>query len=392
MALPGEGVQQALLTDLMLAAVLLALFLYVARVSRGVRGIAAWGAMHFAYTLGTTLLDAISVGFEASGRTGAASLALHAGVALACAGLMGLACAMAAFVHQRPLRRREAALVPLAAAAALLVWPFDASRGAQTVVLSVVELLALALLAWRLLALRDAPERLPARLMVACCLVLALLYGSAVPGWPHGRFGLPDAWVSADVSLWFILNFCMLMLASFRASAALRASAMVDPLTGALNRRGLEAELALRADALPVGAPQVAVIAMDIDRFKAINDRHGHRAGDEALQALAAIARRKLRGDDLFVRVGGDEFVALLRGASADAAAATAERIRTAVAAHAMHAGAVPGDVTISAGVHAATGVAASGWGFADFDALARAADAALYRAKQLGRNRVERS
>jgi len=380
-----EDVYQALLTDLMLAAALLALFLYVARLSRGVRGIAAWGAMHFAYTLGTTMLDAMSPALDAADRPLAGNVVMNLGVALACAGMAGLACAVAGFAHQRPLRRRELAMVPLAAAASLAVWGFSGSRHAQTVVLSISELAALAAMAWHLFSLRDAPERLPARLMIACCAMLALLYGSAIPGWPKGNFGIPDSWISADVSIWFMLNFCMLMLASFRASEALRASAMADPLTGALNRRGLEAALAARADPLAAVAMQkLAVIAMDIDRFKGINDRHGHPAGDQALQSLAEVARRHLRGGDLFVRAGGDEFMVLLQDADAATAAAIAERIRAAVAACAMHATAAPGDVTISAGVHAASGAA--------FDELARAADAALYRAKQQGRNRVVRN
>ena len=378
-----EGVYQALLTDLMLAAALLALFLYVARLSRGVRGVALWGAMHFAYTFGTTLLDAISHALDDAGHLRAGALALHGGVALACAGMMGLACAVIAFVHQRPLRRWERALVPLAAAAALLAWALVGTRPVQTMVLSVVELVALAMMAAHLFALREPPERLPARLMIVCCALLWLIYGSAAPGWPRGRFGIPDAWISADVSIWFMLNFCMLMLASFRTAASLRASAMADPLTGALNRRGLEAALSLREGALPVAPAQVAAIAMDIDHFKAINDRHGHPVGDQALQALADTARRQLRANDLLARVGGDEFIVLLQGTDAATAADIAERIRAAVAARAMHAGARPGDVTVSAGVHAAAG--------AGIDALARAADAALYRAKQLGRNRVER-
>ena len=376
-----DGIYQALLMDLLLAAALLALFVYVAGLSRGMRGVAAWGVAHFAYTTGATLLDAIApIAAEADHPRLTAGL-LHGGVMLACAGMAGLAVAVIGFVRQRPPRWWEQGLVPAGAALPLAVWIGGGGRDAQTVALTVVELGAFLLMGWHLLSLRSRPERVPARLMVACCAILAALYASVVPGWPRGQFGYSEIWVSVDVSIWFMLNFCMLMLASFRAAEGLRRSAMVDPLTGALNRRGIEDALRSRNRPLALeGAPDAA-ISLDIDHFKAINDRYGHAAGDDTLRRLAETVRGQLRTDDLFERAGGDEFTVLLRCAGTGHAQEVAERIRVAVKARAMHALAAPGDVTVSVGVH----VDAT----ARPERLVRGADAALYRAKQQGRDRV---
>lgn len=377
----ADGVYQALLTDLLLAAVLLALFLYVARLSRGVRGVAAWGGMYFVYTLGTVMLDAIAPMLALLRYPGAAAVVLHLGVLLACGAIVGLAWAVTWFVRQRPLRRWEKGMAALAAALSLVAWIGWGTFEAQTVALTIVELGVFVLMGWHLLALRTAPERMPARLMVACCAVLFLLYGSVVPGWWRGHFGFDEIWVGADVSLWFMLNFCMLMLVSFRAAEGLRRSAMADPLTGALNRRGIEDALLARAQAPHGGAMPDAAISLDIDHFKHINDRHGHAAGDEALCRLAEAVRGQLRADDLFERAGGDEFIVLLQRADLPAALAVAERIQAAVKARTMHDAAATGEVTVSIGVHADAG--------APVDALMRGADAALYRAKQQGRDRV---
>jgi diguanylate cyclase (GGDEF)-like protein len=119
---------------------------------------------------------------------------------------------------------------------------------------------------------------------------------------------------------------------------------------------------------------------MDLDRFKLVNDNHGHATGDRVLQDLAYRLRKELRAYDLVYRLGGEEFVLLLLGASPDASLLTAEKICAAVAAGPM-AGL---DITISIGLAAS----APGTAFVWDEVFARA-DAALYRAKAEGRNRV---
>lgn len=131
-------------------------------------------------------------------------------------------------------------------------------------------------------------------------------------------------------------------------------------------------------------AEPVSVLLVDIDHFKDVNDRHGHLVGDEVLVTVADVLRSSARPHDLVGRFGGEEFVVLLAGADLDGAARAAERIRGHVAAQYCHiAGIAPLAVTVSVGVATATGSTS------DLPGLLEDADAALYRAKREGRNRV---
>jgi diguanylate cyclase (GGDEF)-like protein len=164
-----------------------------------------------------------------------------------------------------------------------------------------------------------------------------------------------------------------------RSDLVHRTKSVLDGLTGMLNRRALEQRLTeLEGQAAVTGRP-IAVLAGDIDRFKAINDEYGHAAGDDVLVDIAYRLRKQLRAFDLAYRVGGEEFLVLLPGATVHEAAARAEQLRAAVAAEPV--GGL--DVTIS------FGVAASEPGAFDRDELLAAADRALYEAKAAGRNRV---
>lgn len=159
-----------------------------------------------------------------------------------------------------------------------------------------------------------------------------------------------------------------------------------DALTGVLNRRGIDDELARRRARTQAGLDgRVAVVAFDVDRFKAFNDRYGHVTGDTALRRVAAALAGSLRGaGDVLGRTGGEEFIALLPEADVQAACAVAERARRAVEALGIpHADAPGGRLTVSGGVALAAD-AADGHPLED-------ADAALYRAKHAGRNRIAR-
>lgn len=156
--------------------------------------------------------------------------------------------------------------------------------------------------------------------------------------------------------------------------------AVTDPLTGCWNRLRIEQcaqiEMARRRR---YGEP-VAILMIDIDHFKQVNDRHGHLAGDRLLSAFADVVRSCLREADQFGRWGGEEFVVLLAASDAGAAATIAERIRRAVAASAF-----AGGLRVTASI-----------GWAEYrideslgDWIGRADDA-LYAAKAAGRNRVE--
>ena len=151
-----------------------------------------------------------------------------------------------------------------------------------------------------------------------------------------------------------------------------------DGLTGVLNRRALEARLDEAAR-----NPPFAVLFLDLDHFKSINDRHGHASGDAVLVAVVRRVAAELRGADVLGRWGGEELVALLRGASPEAARITAERVRRVVEADPVHVEGTLVPVTVSVGLAASGALPREG---AD---LVRRADEALYRAKSGGRNRV---
>ncbi|MFT4198217.1 MAG: GGDEF domain-containing protein [Pseudoxanthomonas sp.] len=365
----------SLIENCLLAVALFMLFAYVASVSQGLRGIAIWGGGHLLYTFGCTLLDAASALLHTAGLEAPARLANNLGTLLACAGMVVLAWAVLQFTHQRELRRRElwwmfAGLLPPLLAQA-------ASGSARTQAVALVEIVCLAVIARNLLRLRQPPEIVPAWIMIGCCVPLVLIYGMSALGWADGSRDLPEVWASLDLSLWFMLNFCMLMLASFRAAENQRLSAGLDPLTGALNRRGLDS--ALHEQSLP--ARRLAVLELDLDRFKAVNDQYGHAAGDRVLQAFAATVRECVRHEDLFARTGGEEFWVVAPDLGAEQARQLAERIRMQVAAMHLPASDLPA-VTASIGV-------ACTEGGSELDELMERADQALYAAKRAGRNRV---
>lgn len=160
--------------------------------------------------------------------------------------------------------------------------------------------------------------------------------------------------------------------------------AAVDTMTGLHNRRYFDLHAERLYDRARASGAPLSALVFDIDRFKTINDRHGHGAGDAALRAFAARLREGVRGADLVARIGGEEFAVILRNASAADAAAAAERVRAAIAAAPV---ALTGEetaaITVSAGVSSLRPEDDSAAGM-----MARA-DAALSAAKQGGRNRV---
>lgn len=152
-----------------------------------------------------------------------------------------------------------------------------------------------------------------------------------------------------------------------------------DDLTGAMNRAAFSREAAAYADEAPA-----CVLLADIDHFKAINDEHGHAAGDEALRLVAATLRAALRPDDLLGRVGGEEFAILLTGLPFALGMTIAERARGAVDALELRS---PDGDAIALSISVGVAPYRAGWSLDN--ALAQA-DAAMYGAKRGGRYRVQ--
>jgi diguanylate cyclase len=128
------------------------------------------------------------------------------------------------------------------------------------------------------------------------------------------------------------------------------------------------------------GGGTVSVLLWDLDHFKVINDRFGHRVGDGVLREVARCLIRELRAEDLVARIGGEEFATLLIGATVDQALKRADELRAAIAALKLHVHGTPIHVTVSCG---ATEIRPSD----SVESLFDRADAALYRAKKSGRN-----
>jgi diguanylate cyclase (GGDEF)-like protein len=162
----------------------------------------------------------------------------------------------------------------------------------------------------------------------------------------------------------------------------MRAMAMTDELTRLPNRRHILAAAEIAFEAAKREGRTAAVIVLDIDRFKRINDTLGHAAGDAVLRIVARTCRVALRPADVMGRIGGEEFLVVLHAASAQQAHEIAERLRAAVERLDLSSIAADLRITISLGVQIATDY--------DSNAAIAAADSMLYRAKESGRNRVE--
>jgi diguanylate cyclase (GGDEF)-like protein len=157
-----------------------------------------------------------------------------------------------------------------------------------------------------------------------------------------------------------------------------------DSLTGCLNRRALERQLVSIWRMAKRQEASIAVLAVDVDHFKDINDKLGHHAGDEVLRQLAEILHATARDTDSVARPGGDEFVVLLPSQSWDGAMSFAERLRANVDDFVFGPAGAPLRVTISVGVALARHTDA-----VSPEAVLEQADRSLYRAKAEGRNRV---
>jgi diguanylate cyclase (GGDEF)-like protein len=178
--------------------------------------------------------------------------------------------------------------------------------------------------------------------------------------------------------------FILLAMAKERIELRHRNAAMLDPLTGIANRRSFLADASQLAKRHRADPRPIAVLLIDLDHFKSINDRFGHAIGDRVLEMFAEIARKSVRSTDLLGRLGGEEFAAILYDTSRDRALAVAERIRESFASIAKEVDGRPLCATVS------IGLAYCEQNVFDIPEMLAQSDQALYFAKENGRNRVE--
>jgi diguanylate cyclase (GGDEF)-like protein len=173
------------------------------------------------------------------------------------------------------------------------------------------------------------------------------------------------------------------LISSHNQRAQYEHQATVDALTGVHNRRWMNDAFPRVLHRCALNKQHSAVMMLDIDHFKLVNDSYGHLVGDAALKSLADIMQHNLRPHDLLVRYGGEEFAILLPDTALEEARSIAERLRKMVAANEVVSHGVAFKITVSSGIASIDDVGELESSFAQ-------ADEALYRAKEGGRNRVE--
>jgi diguanylate cyclase (GGDEF)-like protein len=234
-------------------------------------------------------------------------------------------------------------------------------------------------------------SRWPAIFMLFAHGALYLLrtpFGAVLSASPASNTMFDSVWLTVQSfeALLFTISiaFILLAMAKERTEYRHKTAALIDPLTGIPNRRAFfqDTELHLKRQA---GDPRpIAVMLLDLDNFKTINDRFGHAVGDRVLQVFAETAGNCMRRTDLFGRLGGEEFAALLIDAPRERALAVANDIRLCFADATREIDGRPVVGTVSIGVVITYDAVL------DVSALLAQADHALYRAKDNGRNRVE--
>nr|WP_277344503.1 GGDEF domain-containing protein [Oleiagrimonas sp. C23AA] len=178
---------------------------------------------------------------------------------------------------------------------------------------------------------------------------------------------------------------CLWLFRVHHSQRRFRHLARHDGLTGLMNHQHFMAECERVLNRLKRSGSHASLVLMDLDHFKQVNDRHGHATGDEVLRQATALCRQMLRGEDLFGRLGGEEFGMLLPGCTCEQGVDIANRIRLALADTPVRAFEDHAEVSISASF----GLACTDQSGYDMNQLCNDADTALYRAKWGGRNRL---
>ena len=359
---------------------LLALMMFFLRLSypRSIQGLGLWSAAH-AWVFLSTLLFAFRGVLHDFVTIVLANLAILTGVIFYHAGV-------SCFFGRRPAWARWAAL--LLVLTPILYWYalIEPSYNARLILVCLIWagiFLSMAWLIWRQ-ASRSFPSRFTVVVLVLHAGVLLLRFFSA---WmPLAEEGLltptrvQSLYVGSNALMLLALGMGLILLAGDRLRAEFEHIASHDPLTQVLTRRVFMDACTQELARCQRHGRSMALLLLDIDHFKAINDTHGHQAGDHVLVDFSRRVAGLLRRPDLLARFGGEEFVLLLPETSQEEAVAVARRILARVAEPAE--GLPP--ITVS------VGVATNRPDEAEIDTLLARADRALYKAKDAGRNRVE--
>lgn len=237
---------------------------------------------------------------------------------------------------------------------------------------------------------RGGFHRVPARYLLAgvmglhgaWVLVRPVLFRLAAPS-ESGLLGQLSQFVVLEATVALVLiAFGVLMLANEFVTSELRHLAEVDPLTSVFNRRAFLTLLDKGLSYARRAQAPLAVLVMDLDHFKKINDTWGHQCGDDALRHFVQLAQQCLRKEDVMGRQGGEEFVILLPGTDGAGATTVAERLRARVQAQPLDTDRRSIALTVSIGVTLSTDGDSA-------EAVLQRADEAMYLAKERGRNRV---
>jgi diguanylate cyclase (GGDEF)-like protein len=294
---------------------------------------------------------------------------------------------MALYWGQRPAVRLYAAVLVLAMVVNVLSFPLAYGHGLRVAMVCIgVAVLQLATvhLVWRrgrattptfAAVLAGGYGALALALLARAVQALTVAPSVKISIDAPGHLNVPLA-----ISVLFLgglINLAQIRLVLGRVLSHLTTQALTDVLTGAANRRGLMQQLEEEHARTRQGTPPYAVMMVDVDHFKAVNDEHGHDEGDQVLQRVAHSLRDGVRDGDVVARWGGEEFCVLMPRIGVVEAQALAERVAVQVAASGQP------RVTVS------IGIARCELGAEPAEGVIRRADAALYRAKQAGRNRV---
>ena len=372
-----------IIVSIFVTAILGLLLLFVWIQDRSIQALAWWGVAYLVAGLSIALLSGQLPGSDA------VSIDIASAILFAACGLSWNGARLFDEKPVRPIAMFAGALIWLSAC---LIPAFTASMTGRMIVSSLIVsnyTLATAFELWS-----GRSEKLITRWPA---MMVLILHGAIFPAQiplimlqPEGRemTFFSSGWIALlalETLLYVIASaFIVLAMAKERNERIHKTAASTDPLTGVPNRRAVIAagNTLIRTRAAP--DRPVAALMFDLDFFKAINDRFGHAVGDRVLKVFASTAAANLRSTDIFGRLGGEEFAAILPDMDIDSAVDAAERVRAAFGQAAIEIDGHPVRGSVSAGITITTDSAAN------LDSLLSIADEALYVAKANGRNRVE--